>query len=179
MIRPFLISAAGAALALAMAGTSPAQAQALSSSSLKDFDSHAPIDVDADRIEVLDRENQAIFTGSVRVVQGRLTLESNRIRVNYTRPAEGDPVIRRLDADGNVRLITPTERATSRFGIYDVEKRILTMIGNVMLSTRDAQTSGNRLTINLDTGVSTMDGRTSTGQPGGRVSGRFAVPERK
>lgn len=179
MIRHFMRNAA-VGLALGLAGIAvPGNAQGLSSSALKDFDTHAPIDIDADRIEVLDRENQAIFTGSVRAVQGRLTLEANRIRISYTRPASGDPVIERLDADGSVRLITPTERATARFGIYDVEKRILTMIGDVALDSGDASTKGNRLTINLESGISTMDGRSSTGQPGGRVSGRFAVPERK
>lgn len=179
MMKQLAIPALAASfLALAAA---PAAAQGITTSALRGLDTKAPIDVDADRIDVLDQQNQAIFTGNVRVRQANLTLEADRIKVAYARPAggKGDPVIQRLDADGNVRLATPTERATGRFGIYDVDKRILTLIGNVVLTQGTTKVQGNRLTIDLATGRSTLDGRTSTGQPGSRVSGRFAVPERK
>lgn len=161
--------------------TGPSWGQGITTSALRGLDTRAPIDVDADRIDVLDQQNQAIFSGSVRVRQGSLTLEANRIKVAYSRPASGrsDPEIQRLDADGNVRLATPSERASSRFGIYDVEKRILTLIGNVVLTQGTTRVQGNRLTIDLSTGRSTLDGQTSTGQPGSRVQGRFAVPERR
>ncbi len=170
--------------AVAVPAAAPAIAQGITGSALKGLDSKAPIDVDADRIDVLDQQNQAIFTGNVRVRQANLTLEADRIKVAYSRPANsgkggGDPVIQRLDADGNVRLATPSERATARFGIYDVNKRILTLIGGVVLTQGTTKVQGNRLTIDLASGRSTLDGRTSTGQPGSRVSGRFAVPDRK
>lgn len=166
-------------LATATLAATQSHAQSLATSALKGLDTRAPIDVDADRIEVLDQQNQAIFSGNVRVVQGGLTLEANRIKIVYSRPAKGDPVIRRLDADGNVRLTTPSERATARFGIYDVDNRLLTLIGDVNLTRGTTKLKGNRLTIDLGTGRSTLDGQSSTGQPGSRVTGRFAVPERK
>jgi lipopolysaccharide export system protein LptA len=166
------------ALALAVAPAGVA-AQGLATSALRGLDTGAPIDVDADRIDLLDAENQAVFTGNVRVVQGGLTLEANRIKVLYARPANGNPVIRRLDADGNVRLATPSERATARFGIYDVERRLLTLIGNVVVTRGTTRVQGNRLVIDLSNGRTTLDGQASTGQAGGRVSGRFAVPQKR
>lgn len=180
MTRSSLFQALAAAAFLALATS--AGAQGITTSALRGLDTKAPIDVDADRIDVLDQQNQALFTGNVRVRQANLTLEADRIKVAYSRAAGasgGDPVIQRLDADGNVRLATPTERATGRFGIYDVDKRILTLIGNVVLTQGTTKVQGNRLTFDLASGRSTLDGRTSTGQPGSRVSGRFAVPERK
>lgn len=180
MIRTGCIAFLACIASLGPLATVPAAAQALGSSSLKNLDSKAPIDVDADRIEVLDKESQAIFTGNVRMTQSTMTLEAQRIRVTYTRPKTGDPVISRLDADGNVKLATPSERGTSRFGIYDVEKRVLTLIGNVQLTQGVNKAQGNRLTIDLDSGRSTLDGKSSSGsQTGGRVSGRFTVPEKK
>lgn len=170
------------AISFLLLQASVAPAQGITTSALRGLDTKAPIDVDADRIDVLDQQNQALFTGNVRVRQANLTLEADRIKIAYSRPAGsrgGDPVIQRLDADGNVRLATPTERATGRFGIYDVEKRVLTLIGNVVLTQGTTKVQGNRLTIDLASGRSTLDGRTSTGQPGSRVSGRFAVPDRK
>ena len=175
MIRPHV-----AALLLAAAAISaPAAAQLAGTSALSGMDSRAPIDVDADRIEVLDQQNQAIFSGNVRVRQASLTLEANRIKIAYSRPPKGDPVIQRLDADGKVKLTTPSERATARFAIYDVDKRILTLIGDVVLTRGTSNARGNRLVINLANGRTTLDGSSSSGQPGTRVTGRFAVPEKR
>jgi lipopolysaccharide export system protein LptA len=167
------------AILLALLLVAPAGAQSLATSALRGHDNRAPIDVDADRIEVLEAENQALFTGNVRVRQGSLSLESQRIRVAYDRPANGDPVVRRLDAEGAVRITSPSERATARYGIYDVENRILTLIGGVALVQGTTRLDGNRLVINLDSGRSTLDGRNAGGDGGGRVTGRFAVPEKK
>jgi lipopolysaccharide export system protein LptA len=173
--RAALAGLALAGLALALQAV-PAAAQSLAASALRGHDSRAPIDVDADRIEVLDSSRQAIFSGNVRVRQGSLAIDAARIRVAYDRPASGDPVIRRLDAEGDVRMRSPSEAARARFAIYDVENRILTLIGGVELARGPERLAGNRLTINLDSGRSTLDGRASDTGPGGRVTGRFAVP---
>ncbi len=156
----------------------PVLGQGITTSALNGLDRKAPIDVDADRIEVLDQQNQAIFTGNVRVRQSSLTLEANRVKVAFTRPANGDPQMQRLDADGNVQILTPSERASSRFGIYDVDRRILTLIGGVVLTQGTTKVQGNRLTINLESGQTRLDGSSASGQPGSRVQGRFAVPEK-
>lgn len=163
-MRPLLL----ASLLLA----APAAAQ-VGTSALRNLDSRAPIDVDAQRIEVLDAQNQAIFTGDVRVRQAQLNLNAQRIKISYVRPANGDPVIKRLDADGAVRLVTPSERASARFGIYDVDARVLTMMGDVELNQRGNTVRGNRLAIDLRSGRSTISGGTAA--TGGRVTGRFAV----
>ncbi|MCS6985870.1 MAG: OstA family protein [Sphingomonadaceae bacterium] len=162
------------ALPLAAVLAVPAAAQAISA--LKGHDGRAPIDVSADRIEVLDAERSALFQGNVRVRQGELTIESQRLRVVYEPRPGGDPIIRRLDADGAVRIRSPSETARARYGIYDVERRILTLIGDVELSQRDTTLKGDRLVLNLATGRSTLDGR---GAAGGRVTGRFAVPPQR
>ncbi len=157
----------------------PALAQGLTTSALKGLDSNSPIDVDADSIDVLDQQNQAIFRGHVMVRQNELSMQANRVTVSYTRSKDNAPEVQRLNADGQVRLQTPTENATARYGIYDVEKRLLTLIGDVVLIQGTTRVQGNRLVINLTSGRSTLDGSTSAGgQTGNRVSGRFAVPDR-
>ncbi|WP_448586212.1 LptA/OstA family protein [Thermaurantiacus sp.] len=176
MRRPALRALAALA---ALCAALPLDAQSLATSALRGHDSRLPIDVNADRIEVLEAEKQALFTGNVRVRQGSLALDAQRIRVLYDQPERGRPVIRRLDAEGAVRIASPSERATARYGIYDVENRILTLIGGVELVQGQTRLDGNRLVINLETGRSTLDGRNAAGDGGGRVTGRFAVPERR
>src|SRR5436309_16135888 len=73
-------------------------------SALKGHNSNAPVDVTADRIEVQDRADRAIFAGNVHVTQAELSLETPRLTVAYSGGQGGgnNVQIRRLDAAGGV-----------------------------------------------------------------------------
>ena len=150
-------------------------------SALKGHDTDAPVDVAADRIEVQDRADRAIFTGNVEVRQGELQLSTARLTVAYANA--GGIEIKRLEATGGVLLRSPSETARSRFAIYDLDRRLVTMIGGVTLTRGQSQVQGGRLVIDLDSGRAVMDGGTAgapgTGDTGGRVTGRFTVPQRR
>lgn len=148
-------------------------------SALKGHDSDAPVDVAADRIEVQDRADRAIFSGNVVVSQGQLTLTAPRLTVAYS--SGGGVQLRRIDATGGVTVKSPSETARGNIGIYDTQARIITLIGDVSLVQRDANVNGGRLVIDLDSGRAVMDGGgpPGTSRQGGRVTGRFTVPPRK
>jgi lipopolysaccharide export system protein LptA len=165
---------------LAAAAVGQASAQ---TSALRGLDTGAPIDVDAARIEIQDADNQAIFSGDVIIRQGKLTLKSDTVKVSYTNKAGAGPEMQRLDARGNVVLISPSERATGNTGIYDVSGRLITLVGNVTLDRGGSKLQGQRLVINLGTGQTSFDGRAgaspaASGTTPGRVTGRFLVPEK-
>jgi lipopolysaccharide export system protein LptA len=151
---------------------------------LRGHDSNAPVDVTSDRIEVQDRADRAIFVGNVHAVQGDLTMDAARMTVAYSRGTgpNSDPQIQRIDASGGVTVISPSERAKGSFGIYDLNRRIITLIGGVSLVRGGNAVNGARLVIDLNSGRSTVDGSavggTTTGAKGGRVTGRFTVPQR-
>jgi lipopolysaccharide export system protein LptA len=158
---------------------SPLAAQ---TSALKGLDTGAPIDVDAARIEIQDADNQAVFSGDVVIKQGRMTLKADSVKVLYSR-SSGTPEMQRLDARGNVRLISPSESATGNTGIYDVSAKIVTLVGNVTLDRGGSNLKGQRLVLNLVSGQTSFDGRSggTAATPGatpGRVTGRFVVPQR-
>lgn len=159
----------------------PAPAQAVSA--LKGHNSNAPVDVEADRIEVQDRADRAIFSGNVRVRQSDLTLQSQRLTVAYSGGANSTQ-IQRLDAAGGVIVTSPSERATGNFAIYDLDRRLITMVGDVNLVRGGSNVRGGRLVIDLDSGRATVDGSAVGGGAGvsgggGRVTGRFTVQQRK
>jgi lipopolysaccharide export system protein LptA len=169
-------------LALALlAVAAPAASQGgLAQSALARHNTRAPVDIDAARIEVRDRENQAIFSGDVKVRQANLTLEAGQLRVFYERGQGADLTILRIDAEGGVTMVSPSERARGAYGVYDVEDRQLTLIGNVVLTRGDSVLRGQRLAIDLENGRSTLDGAAAGGDASGsRVTGRFVVPERR
>ncbi|MEN9932668.1 MAG: hypothetical protein RIS17_1241 [Pseudomonadota bacterium] len=156
-------------IALALLVAAPAAAQR--------FDSNAPIDVDAGRIDIADDANEAIFSGSVVIRQGSLTLNADRVRITYAKDAGGNPQVQRLDALGNVRLRQDNMRATANSGIYDVNARLVTLLGNVKMDRDANHLEGARVVWNLATRTSSFDAR-SASNPGGRVTGRFTVPQK-
>ncbi len=172
MSRYFLSIAGLAAISLA---TFAAAQQPVSA--LKGHDPDAPIDVAADRIEVQDRSDRAVFAGNVRVRQAQLTLDTERLTVAYT--SAGGIQIRRLDASGGVTVKSPSETARGNFGIYDLDRKLITLVGAVQLNRGGSQINGQRLTIDLDSGRAVVDGGPAgVGQSGGRVTGHFTVPRR-
>ena len=145
-------------------------------------------------MEVHDLDHRAFLTGNVRAVQQDMTMTADRVTANYTGSLAsggggsgsggGSPQVHRLDATGHVVVTRPTEVAHGDYGIYDLDKRLVTLIGKVTLDRTGPNAStvrGGRLVINLNTNQATMDGGAVGGKgnagQGGRVSGRFTVPQ--
>jgi lipopolysaccharide export system protein LptA len=166
----------------ALAGAALAQSQQVQPvSALKGHNSNAPIDVNADRIEVQDRADRAIFAGNVHATQAELTLDTQRLTVAYSGGQQGGAgvQIRRLDAAGGVVVHSPSETAKGDFGIYDLDRKLITVIGNVQLTRGPNVVNGQRLVINLDSGRAVVDGGPpGVNSSGGRVTGHFTVPPR-
>ncbi|MEO7635505.1 MAG: LptA/OstA family protein [Sphingomicrobium sp.] len=162
---------------LTVGAASLAQAQQQPMSALKGHNSDAPVDVTADRIEVQDRDDRAIFAGNVHVKQAALTLDTARLIIAYT--GGGGVKIRRLDAAGGVIVRSPSETGKGEFGIYDLDRKLITIIGNVELTRGQNRVFGQRLVIDLNSGRAVIDGGPpGVNQSGGRVTGHFTVPQR-
>ncbi|QNE30646.1 OstA family protein [Sphingomonas sp. NBWT7] len=153
--------------------------------------SAAPIDFGADTIELQDRANRAVLSGNVAVRQAEMSLNAARMTVNYTgQVVGGSPQVSRLDAAGGVIVRRPDQTARSQYAVYDLNRRVITMVGGVTLTQAGNTVNGGRLTINLDTGKAVIDGSsvrgggaattggTVTTAPSGRVTGTFSVPKR-
>ena len=167
-------------LLIVVAAAAPLTAQAL-----KNHNSNAPIDFAADRIEIQDRADRAVLSGNVNVVQGNLSLAASRLTVAYTGTiTSGNPDVNRLDASGGVTVKSASETARGDFATYDLNRRLITVIGGVTLTQGSNILRGGRLVIDLNSGRSVMDGRSAGAVPGaisgtnGRVTGRFSVPQR-
>ena len=178
----FLASTLVLGVFAASAGLAQQQGKAQPVSALKGHDSNAPVDVTANRIEVQDRADRAIFAGNVHVVQGELTLDTPRLTVAYSgsQGTSGGVQIKRLDAADGVVVRSPSETAKGDFGVYDLDRRLITLIGNVQLNRDQNQVNGSRLVIDLDSGRAVIDGGPpGVNQSGGRVRGHFTVPQRQ
>jgi lipopolysaccharide export system protein LptA len=171
--RPLATRALAAALAgagIAALGASTAGAQGIGG-----FNSNQPVDFAADRIELQDRQQRVVLSGDVVINQGDLRLTAQRTTVAYT--DAGELQIQRIDATGGVVVTRGDERASGSAAVYDFNRRVIVMSGGVALRRGNDNLNGGRLTIDLNTGLSSVDGGGAQGQQGGRVTGRFSVPQ--
>ena len=150
-------------------------------------DSNAPVSVAADHGELLGKQDRAVLAGNVLITQGGLTLRAARTTLAYS-SAGGGFKIHRLDATGGVVVTRGNQSAHGNVGIYDFDRRIITLAGGVVLQRGSDRLTGGRLVIDLNTGLSSVDGNvgggsSSLGTPGapsrgGRITGTFSVPGR-
>jgi lipopolysaccharide export system protein LptA len=183
---PGIILAPPLASALVLAGlaATPSVAQVKQDqprSALGGHDTNAPVDVTSERIEVQDRADRAVFSGNVHVTQADLTLDTERLTVAYSGGQGSTGLqINRLDAAGGVVVHSPSETAKGDFGVYDLDRKLITLIGNVQLDRENNQVKGSRLVIDLDSGRAVIDGGPpGVNSSGGRVTGHFTVPQRQ
>jgi lipopolysaccharide export system protein LptA len=179
-----LTSQATRALFAGFALGSALVALAAGAQSIAGHDSDAPVNFGADRIELQDKQKRVVLSGNVDITQGDLHLRAARTTLAYS--DAGSLKIQRIDATGGVVVTRGDQSARGDVAIYDFNRRIITLAGNVTLLRGADNLNGGRLVIDLASGLSSVDGSaggsssalgTSTGQ-GGRVSGSFAVPKK-
>lgn len=175
--------ASGIALALVACALLPGPFRPIADAQvLRGHDTNAPVNFSADRIEIQDRADRVVVSGNVQVTQAGLTLTAERLTVAYRR---GDSIqVDRLDATGGVVVTRANETARGDIAIYDLDRRLITMVGNVALTQGANRLTGGRLLIDLANGRSSVDGKSAQSAPGtqtdgsGRVTGTFTVPQR-
>jgi lipopolysaccharide export system protein LptA len=183
-LRPTLSSALRIALgSFVLTAAAVAGLQQLSAQAIAGHNSNAPVNFSADRIELQDRQDRVVLSGSVDITQAGLNLRAARTTVAYS--DSGSLQIQRIDATGGVVVSRGNETARGDVAVYDFNRRVITMVGNVSLRRGSDRLSGGRLVIDLASGISSVDGRAggsssavgSGGSRGGRVSGSFSVPK--
>ena len=123
-----------------------------------------------------------VLSGNVAITQGDMKLRAARTTVAYLN--QGGVKIQRIDATGGVTVMRGGETASGDVGVYDFNRRLITLAGRVALRRGTDTLNGARLVIDLNTGLSSVDGSgmgggaTAAGTSGGRVTGSFTVPKR-
>lgn len=128
VLKPFSRWTAAPAIILAglfLAG--PSFAQSLNFAAGK---SGLPIEIQADNgIEWQQGKLIFLAKGNARAVRGDVTITADTLRAYYREIKGGKTEIFRLDAEGNVKIASPTETATGGKATYDVDNAILVLSG--------------------------------------------------
>jgi lipopolysaccharide export system protein LptA len=135
-----------------------------------------PVKITAASLEVRDKAKTATFSGNVQVVRGETSIRSRALIVFYDDDGRGAPApkaglssgqnkqqIRRMQARGPVVITQKEQCAVGDLADLDMRTNVATLSGNVVLVRGDNVLRGDRLFVDMATGISRMDG--------GRVEG--------
>lgn len=113
--------------ALLLTVASPARAQSLNmGGGAKD----TPIEIFADNGIEWQQDNQVFLAkGNARAVRSGTTLYADQLTAFYSERTDGTTDIYRLDADGNVRIVSASQTAKADKAVYDVQREILVLTG--------------------------------------------------
>jgi lipopolysaccharide export system protein LptA len=171
-----------AAFIAAAAGVAPLHAQPAASgppNALQGFSQNRdkPIKINSASLEVRDRDKMATFSGDVHLVQGDTTMRSKTLVVFYDddpaskpakppaasataaapAPAPVNQQIRRVEAKGGVIVMQKDQTATGESGVFDMRANTVTLLGNVVISQGQNVVKGDRLTVDMTSGVSRVE----------------------
>jgi len=139
--------------------------------------SKEPVNIEADKLDYLNKEQQLIYTGNVVVVQGDSTLKASVLTIDLQKndpgaggatapavpgaanapptaamgPGQGSSV-RHMVADGPVTLISKDQVGTGDHATYDKAENRVYLNGNVTLSQGTNVTQGDRLVYDMTSG---------------------------
>ena len=183
--RPFLIAAALLALTGAPLNAQPSKGPP---NALQGFSQNhdQPVHIEAATLEVRDKDKMATFSGDVHVTQGDTNLRCKTLMVFYeqddvkddksnslkaaTPGPGGQQRIKRLEARGGVVVTQKDQTATGDTGVFDMKSNTVTLTGTVVMTQGQNVLRGDRLVVNLTSGVS----RVESGKNGrDRVQGLF------
>jgi lipopolysaccharide export system protein LptA len=139
-----------------------------------------PIQIEAASLEMRDKKKEATFAGNVKVVQGDTTMTSKTLVVFYesggsspgATPAKsaksapmqsaqpgpgGSSSIKRLEARGNVVVTQKDQVVTGETAVFDTRTNLITMLGGVVLTQCRNVLRGDRLMVDMTTGVSRVE----------------------
>ncbi|MGN6570762.1 MAG: LptA/OstA family protein [Pseudolabrys sp.] len=148
-----------------------------------------PVHIDAATLEVRDKDKVATFSGNVHVKQGDTDMRCKSLVVFYEQddakpaPAKGgkpmqqaepgpggNQKIKKLEARGGVIVTQKEQTATGELGIFDMPTNTVTLTGNVVMTQGKNVLRGDKLIVDLTTGVSRVE---SAKNGHGRVQGLF------
>jgi len=148
-------------------------------------DPKAPIDIEADRLDVDDQKKKAVFRGDVDATQGGFKILCAEMHAFYKgntglmevadpgaarAPGEKGSELTRIEARKDVRVTSKDgQTATGDWADYDAKTNMITMGGNVVLSRGKNMVRGTRLLIDMTTGESKIDTapQNTVAHPGG------------
>jgi len=127
------------------------------------FNTSLPLEIRSKELNIEQNTGRATFSGNVIATQGNLILTALTLVVEYAlKNSRMTSEMEKLTANKDVTIVSETQSAVANKMVYDVMSEKIIMTGDVILKEGLSATSGDRLTINLNTGSRRMEGNVRT-----------------
>ena len=153
-----------AVLVLALLTAAPLAAQDSTAGRMSGLalSSDEPIQIESDKLKVQDAEGRAVFTGNVRVVQGKTQIQSGTMTVYYAKDggsiSDGTSQVDRINVAGKVYIKTEEQEATADAGVFNMRTEVMELTGKrVVLTDGGNVFIGCKLTVFMQTGEARLD----------------------
>lgn len=109
-----------------------------------------------DSLEFWQKQNLAVARGNAVAVRDDKHITADLLTAVLDKNPQGQMVVKRVGAEGNVKITTPTEIAQGNTGTYDIARQMARLDGDVRITRGQNQLNGNRAEVNMATGVSRL-----------------------
>jgi len=128
------------------------------------------VNITGDLFEIDQVAQTATFTGNVHATQETFQLWAPRMIAYYGNGGPSD--LKKITADGRIRVEFGSQTAISDHGVYDPKTRLFTMIGDVSATQKGSSdvVNSQQMIIDLKNDTTRFEGN---GSEGGRVNAVF------
>jgi lipopolysaccharide export system protein LptA len=127
-------------------------------------------------LEYWEEKAQAVARGNATAVREGRKIKADVIAALFRKDKRGKSEIHRVNAFGNVVIVTTTEHVTADKGVYNVNSGVATMTGSVKIKRGQNLLNGCSATVNLKTNISRL--KACSGTNDNRVRG-LVLPTKK
>jgi lipopolysaccharide export system protein LptA len=120
-------------------------------------------------LEYWEEKAQAVARGNATATREGRKIKADIIAALFRKDKQGKSEIHRINAFGNVVIITTTEHVTADKGVYNVNSGVATLTGSVKIKRGENLLNGCSATVNLKTNISRLSACPGTND--GRVRG--------
>jgi lipopolysaccharide export system protein LptA len=133
-----------------------------------------PVKIQAASLEMREKDKLATFTGDVHLINGDTEMRCKVLVVFYDDDTKdpkaaqnlkaadpgpsGERQIKRIEAKGGVTVLQKDQNAVGESATFNMRENTVTLIGNVIVTRGADVLRGQRLAVDLTSGVSKMDG---------------------
>ncbi|WP_417783566.1 LptA/OstA family protein [Terasakiella pusilla] len=107
-------------------------------------------------LEYWEERAQAVARGNATAVREGREIKADVIAALFRKNKQGQSEVHRVNAFGNVVIITKTEHVTADKGVYNVNSGVATLTGSVKIKRGGNILNGCSATVNLKTNVSRL-----------------------
>jgi lipopolysaccharide export system protein LptA len=119
-----------------------------------------------DSLEYWEGERKAVARGAAHATHEDKQIKADVLTAHFQENPQGDLEVHRIDAVGNVEIMTAEEYARGRQGTYFVDREVATLEGEVKITQGENQLDGNYAEVDMATGISKLLGqRPGSDQP--------------